>query len=368
MKKKCLHILPMNKLSGAEKLALILCKNLEEYEPIVICGGDTLSNIFKQEGINCYTVDFCKNIIKISRQISNIIIKNNIKIIHAHDNKASVIAYISKFLSHIDVKLISHIHNCYPWLTSTNNNKIIDSILRKKYDYNIACGKLVYDFYEKNTNFINSENTYILSNAIDFNNVVKLNDYEKDKILEKYNINITKKIISFVGRMEEQKGIIPFIENFNKYKGNFDDSIFLLAGSGDQQEQVKQMIEKYRLQKYFKLIDYTNNIEEIYNITDIFFLPSLYEGLPMVLLEAMSYGNAVIAMDVGSIGEIVKDKETGYLVERGNYNLFMNRLIELKDNRNNMEMYSKRAFDFIKKNYNIKDYTREMEKIYNKLA
>ena len=48
---KCLHILPMDKLSGAEKLVLILCKNMKNYEPIVICGGDTLSNVFKENGI-----------------------------------------------------------------------------------------------------------------------------------------------------------------------------------------------------------------------------------------------------------------------------------------------------------------------------
>ena len=45
---KCLHILPMDKLSGAEKLVLILCKNMKNYEPIVVCGGDTLSNVFKE--------------------------------------------------------------------------------------------------------------------------------------------------------------------------------------------------------------------------------------------------------------------------------------------------------------------------------
>ena len=60
---KCLHILPMNKLSGAEKLVLILCKNMKNYEPIVICGGDTLSNVFKENGIESYSMNFSiKNI------------------------------------------------------------------------------------------------------------------------------------------------------------------------------------------------------------------------------------------------------------------------------------------------------------------
>ena len=54
---KCLHVLPMNTLSGAEKLALILCKNMNKYEPIVVCGGEPLKTIFEENGI----VQFGKN-------------------------------------------------------------------------------------------------------------------------------------------------------------------------------------------------------------------------------------------------------------------------------------------------------------------
>ena len=63
---KCLHVLPMNKLSGAEKLALILCKNMKTYEPIVVCGGNNLKSIFEKENIKSYSIDFANNsIIKI---------------------------------------------------------------------------------------------------------------------------------------------------------------------------------------------------------------------------------------------------------------------------------------------------------------
>ena len=54
--KKCLHILPMNKLSGAEKMALILCKNMKDYEPVVVCGGEELKAIFEKNNINVIRV------------------------------------------------------------------------------------------------------------------------------------------------------------------------------------------------------------------------------------------------------------------------------------------------------------------------
>ena len=82
---KCLHILPMDKLRGAEKLVLILCKNMKNYEPIVICGGDTLSNVFKENGIESYSMNFSiKNINYTLSQIKRIIKENEIKNNHTN--------------------------------------------------------------------------------------------------------------------------------------------------------------------------------------------------------------------------------------------------------------------------------------------
>ena len=53
-----MHILPMNKMSGAEKMALLICSNFKEYEPIVICGGDTLKKAFNN--IDSYSLSFSK--------------------------------------------------------------------------------------------------------------------------------------------------------------------------------------------------------------------------------------------------------------------------------------------------------------------
>ena len=63
---KCLHILPMSTLSGAEKMTLSLCKNLKEYEPIVICGGNPLKEVFEENEITTYSTSFdYKNIISL---------------------------------------------------------------------------------------------------------------------------------------------------------------------------------------------------------------------------------------------------------------------------------------------------------------
>ncbi|MBI6026998.1 glycosyltransferase [Clostridium perfringens] len=365
--KKCLHILPMNKLSGAEKMALLICKNMKKFTPVVVCGGKSLSEIFKKEGIESYDTTFSnKNIFKTLRFLKNIIEKNNIKIIHAHDNNASLNAYLVKRTFRLDIKVISHIHNCYPFLKGKNFNKLLDSYFRPRYDYNISCGSLVYEFYKKNTKYFRTDKTEVLSNAMDIKEINKFDFNKSKKIIEKFNIPKDKKILGFIGRLDEQKGIIPFIKELSKYKEYFNDCTFLLVGSGSQEQEIKILIKELNLDKYFILTGFQEDTYKFYPIIDVFFLPSLYEGLPMVLLEAMAFKKTIVSMDVGSIGELINDK-TGVLIKKGDYKAFINYLKYIKDNENKVKRYGEEASRFVRENYNIESYVEKVEKKYKSL-
>ncbi|MPQ42273.1 glycosyltransferase [Clostridium tarantellae] len=364
---KCLHILPMNKLSGAEKMALIMCKNMKKFEPIVVCGGETLKKVFEDKGIKTYALSFSnKKLFSTMRDLKNIIKENEIKVIHAHDNNASLKAYMVKKIYSLNVKVISHIHNCYPWLKNDSKNKKIDGYIRPKYDHNITCGKVVYDFYKEHTNYLYENKTTILSNAMDIDEITKVDVSKSEEIVKEFNIPKDKKIIGFIGRLHEQKGIIPFIKEFANYKEYFNDSKILLVGNGEQEEQVKKLIRELNLEEYFILTGFQGDVYKFYPIIDIFFLPSLYEGLPMVILEAMAFKKAIVSMNVGSISEVINN-ETGIIINEGEYKVFIDKLIEIKNNKERIKAYGENAFKFIDENYNIHSYVEKIEKKYLEL-
>lgn len=366
---RVLHILPMNKLSGAEKLSLEICKNMEKYKPIVVCGGNELKKFFDRENIEAYTIEFNEIGLKKSlKELREIIIKKNIKLVHAHDNNASIKALLTKKIYRLDIKVISHIHNCYPWLVGKNKIKLIDYIFRKGYDHNIACGKLVYDFYTQNTNYVNDKNTTILSNCIDVKGISNGKTNNLESVYEEFKIPKDKKILGFIGRMSEQKGIVDFVNNIAKNKTKFCDCKILLVGNGEQENELRDIIRSNDMEELFILTGYQNDVYKFYPIIDVFFLPSKYEGLPMVILEAMAFKKPIVSMNVGSIDEVVKDNFNGYIIDKNDYNQFIDKLLDLKENEKLQENFGVNGYIYALANYHIDDYIDNLIKIYDKLT
>ena len=214
-----MHILPMNKMSGAEKMALLMCSNFKKYEPIVVCGGESLKKAFDDKGIDTYALSFGKkDLLKTLKNLKSLIKEKNIEILHCHDNTASLYGYMLKKIYMLDVKVISHIHNCYPWIKAGGINKKIDGIFRPKYDFNITCGRRVYDFYDKYAPYFNNDKTESLSNAMDIEGITNIDFNDVENVRKEFNIPKDKKILGFIGRLSEQKGIVPFINEFAKNK------------------------------------------------------------------------------------------------------------------------------------------------------
>ena len=361
---RVLHILPMNKMSGAERMVLLMCKNLKNYEPVVVCGGETLKKVFEKNKIKSYSVRFSnKNMISVISSLKKIIRENDIKIVHAHDNNASLVAYLTKRIFKLNIKVVSHIHNCYPFLKDGGLNKNIDKFIRNKYDSNITCGKIVTKFYKENADYFKSDKVLTISNAIDVDYITNI-DYKKcDEVREKYNIPSDKRILGFIGRLDEQKGLIPFINEFLKHKDKFSDSKILIVGNGSQEKEIKELLNRLELEDLFILVGFQDDIYNFYPIIDIFFLPSLYEGLPMVLLEAMAFKKAVISMNVGSINEVINNN-TGILVAPEKYDIFINKLIYLKENNDLIKRFGNNAYKLISTEFNINNYIRKVEDKY----
>ena len=119
-------------------------------------------------------------------------------------------------------------------------------------------------------------------------------------IIKKYNLDELQKYFVFIGRLTKQKAPIDLLKLIKlitaKYKGEYK---FVLAGSGEMSEQVDQYIDKHNLTNSIIRHSYIENTFELSKICEGIIFTSLYEGLSIALLEALSVGTPGISTDVG---------------------------------------------------------------------
>lgn len=351
-----LHLLPTNQFGGAEKVVLQICINDNFNNHLVLCGGEKVREVFIQNKINCLSLNNCtkKEIIK---EISKLVKYYKVSIIHAHGSTMSFLGYLSNKLYNLNCKIISHIHGCDKWLDHENKYKKVDRVVRNKYDLNIYCSKIVKDYYQNNARYINKSNTTLLENSVSID--------EDSDYLTKEEFNLTDKfILGYIGRLSEEKGIIDLINAANKIKSELKNIVILIVGDGFLFKKATNLVQKLDLEENFRFLGFQSSVNKFYSLIDILILPSRSEGLPMTILEGMANKKSIVAMNVGGVSEVIKNKETGILIEEGRVDKLLKESLLLKENSELLKNLGDRAYNFVSKNYSINNQIEKLNIIY----
>ncbi|MGL5117734.1 MAG: glycosyltransferase [Plesiomonas shigelloides] len=171
----------------------------------------------------------------------------------------------------------------------------------------------------KKFSFIDEKKIKIISNPVSF------------KTLEK--ANYLKKEIIFVGRISKYpKGLDFLIEIWSKISIKNKEWKLKIVGDGEDKEELQEIIKNKGLQKNITLIEAQKNIEDYYLESSIFVLTSRYEGMPMVVMEAMECGLPIISFDIDGISNLIEDNENGYLIKKYNTDEYAEKLEFLMKN------------------------------------
>src|SRR5690606_37635662 len=126
----------------------------------------------------------------------------------------------------------------------------------------------------------------------------------------------TGPVLVHIGGFVPEKNHSGLMKIFNGVLEQFPRAQLLLLGKGRLQGKIRDKVYKLGIGKNVHFLDYRNDVLNILTNSDAFVLPSLIEGLPAVILEAMYSGTPVVAYNVGGIGEVVIPGKTGWLVEK----------------------------------------------------
>ena len=216
--------------------------------------------------------------------------KTNYKIVHSHINTLSIFPLYAAKKVGIPIR-IAHSH-------STTNKKewkknIIKQLLRpfsKIYatDY-MACSEHAGRWLFGNKAY-NKGKVYILNNAIDVDKFKYDENIRNKKRNELGIVNEDTLVIGHVGRFVAQKNHEFLIDLFSKINKQNNNSILILVGQGPLKEKIKEKVYTLGLKDSVKFLGQIDDTNEIYQAFDVLVLPSLYEGLGMVTIEAQCAG------------------------------------------------------------------------------
>lgn len=230
-----------------------------------------------------------QKLFKYHNKLKKILKDGNYKIVHSHINTLSIFSLFAAKCAGVPVR-IAHSH-------STTNKKekkknLLKQALRpfsKEFatDY-MCCSELAGRWLFGNKEY-DKGNVYLLNNAIDLDKF-KYDEKIRSEKRKKLNISNDTLVIGHVGRFVEQKNHRFLIDIFNEIHKQNSNFILLLAGQGPLMEEIKSKVESLGLEKFVIFLGQIDDADKLYQAIDIFVLPSLYEGLPVVGVEAQATG------------------------------------------------------------------------------
>ena len=141
----------------------------------------------------------------------------------------------------------------------------------------------------------------------------------------------SKPVLVHVGGFTYEKNHARLIEIFGAIQKKQPGASLHLVGSGPLQTQIEELVKQKGLQQQVRFYGFRNDAMQFIKNADVLLLPSIIEGLPGVILEAFYCKTPVVAYDVGGIGEVVINNKTGYLVPKGNEEIFADSVLAALD-------------------------------------
>lgn len=149
----------------------------------------------------------------------------------------------------------------------------------------------------------------MIFNGIDPKRCIQKSDYhERNNVIN----------ILHIGRFSEQKNHLGLIESFKLVHENAPNTVLKLIGFGELEKVIKEKVRELKLDDCVEFLGLKSNVYPYLNEADIFVLPSLWEGMPITLIEAMITGLPIVATNVGGIPDMIEDKTTGFIVNGEN--------------------------------------------------
>ena len=341
--------------AGAEVMVYQLCTGLADCRDlelvVILLNSGHLQNELERAGIKVHLIEeSTHSFFSLIQHIKKIVSDFSPDIIHSHRYKENLLAWLaSRGRRHISLVSTQHgmpeMANSIPDLRQRIRTALFFKLLSYAFDRTVAVSHEMQQKLIKIHGFT-SDNLAVIHNGIN--------------IPEEAEPSLGRRIVvGSAGRLFPVKDFSLFVDVAKIVLTQNDNLDFVLAGDGPEYTHLKNKVAEYGLLDRFRFLGHVSDMKSFYRGLDIYINTSVHEGIPMSVLEAMSYGLPVVVPDVGGLPEIVADSISGFLIRAREPGDFAEKILFLYDIKNRRKIgraARQRVMDSFSREYMVNAY------------
>ena len=308
-----LEVIPVLRLAGAEIMCETLSKELKKKgHKITIVSfyneETEITNRLINAGIEIIFLGKHKGIdFSIVKKIKKVIQDRRPDIIHTHLNTLKYVAIALVWNREMNIPIVHTIHNVAEKEVTKLDQKFHKYLYNKKKAYPVAISqeikKTTIECYD-----LRDEDVSLILNGVDLNQCIPKKTY----ICENERF-----VFLHVARFAPQKNNFNVVQAFKQVYDVEKEIELWLIGNGDKNiiEKIQKYIKDNKLEDNVKIMVAKASVYEDMHNADVFLLPSIYEGMPLTIIEAMGTGLPIIATAVGGVPDVIRDHVNGILID-----------------------------------------------------
>jgi glycosyltransferase involved in cell wall biosynthesis len=280
---------------------------------------------------------------------------NGIDLVHSHGYKADLYGYAA---ARLESKPI--VATCHNWLSGGRMLAAYNFLDRRALQHFDAVSAVSQTVVDKLLSWgVRRERLSIIPNGIDLDRFdVRL--LPRERAGNKRN----EQVVGIVARLDLQKGFAYLLKAVRTLRASFPEVRLLVVGEGPDRGKIEELVAELGLNGVVTLAGQQADMPAIYASIDVFVLPSLNEGLPMTILEAMAASKPIIATRVGAVPSVIIDGETGWLVEPRDEVGLTQAMGKLLSERDLRQRLAQRARAHVEQNYTAAAMAQRYRDLY----
>jgi len=352
-------------VGGAEKLLYSELQGMDmrRFQPMVCCLSEKgpMGERIEASGVPVVALDRMKHKrfdLEMIRILKNLMLRERIQVVHTHLYDGGRYGRLAAWRSGIPC-IVATFHNVYvrrrPRIHLTNR------LLGHISDRIIAVSKSV-----KNDlihfDGLPPDKIQVLYNTIDFKAFQEPHD--RQAVRGAYGIHDSDIVIGWVARLAKQKGHEFLLEAAHSMSETYPNLRLLLVGDGPLKQRLMEKARDLGIEQRVVFTGTSDQVPELLSAMDVFVLPSLWEGLPLVIGEAMAAGVPVVGTDVGGVSELIIDGKTGVLIPAGQPQAIREAVESILEQPDRTRAMVDHAGKHIEKLFSTSDHTNRLQDLY----